>query len=170
MSSIISDFVLTWRRRLPAIVQSKDVNASRFNIATLPPVAETQWSKLTRDNAEQYLTLKTKPNDALRFWAVGEIPSHGTYLVGEHGAPFGSISLKVVPVREGEYSMWTTLLDQLGGWKGNPILLLTSVDTFTDESIGLTSDDDDKILSASRWMTFREKGETTSKVRNRPPP
>ena len=104
--------------RLPAIIDSKDVNALRFNIASPPSINLTQWSKITSDNAEQYLTLKTRPKDAIRLWAVGEIPSRGTYLVGEHGAPYGSISLKVTPVREGEYNMWQTFLGKLGGWQG----------------------------------------------------
>ena len=106
-------------RRIVELATSTRVASLQYNIRSPPSPNDVQWSKLTTENFIQYLTLKTNPYKAIRFWIVGEITPDGAWLMRSDGGPtIPLVNLRVEPVVIGELHMWREYLLSHGGWQG----------------------------------------------------
>ena len=147
--------------RLPVLLQATKPSVQHFNIWSVPTKVDLTWIKPTRDSLVEQLALKTETDQPMKLWVVGEVTNDGAWLVGANSAPATRVSMKIRPICVGEDKKWENFLASLGGWKGESNACLY-YDLFSRRAGG----DSDGVVSASKYMASRLKGETAYTVRH----
>lgn len=100
-------------------MSTPDPDKERSNVFDLHK-NNTKWMKSGHDSNTQFLAIGDK---TVKFWIIGEVATRGAWLVGQNASNLKSISIRIRPIRVGEIDKWRTLLNDLGGYRGQFVIV-----------------------------------------------